>query len=120
MELPINSFVAGKFYTVAKNAALLNHSFSIDPVMGSRRKIEALPRALQDVIHSAAKEVPSFWRGLIAKQATSDLQTLKTQGVAITEIQYPAFRKAMEPVYTMMQARLGGDLLDRVRRAAGA
>jgi hypothetical protein len=26
----------------------------------------------------------------------------------------------MEPVYTMMQAKLGSDLLDRVRRAAGA
>ena len=55
---------------------------------------------------------------LIDKNNAADI--LKKNGVAFTEIQYPAFRKAMEPVYAMVQSKLGGDLLERVSRAANA
>ena len=49
-----------------------------------------------------------------------DSEILKKNGVAFTEIEYPAFRKALDPIYAIVQAKLGGDLLDRARRAVSA
>ena len=52
--------------------------------------------------------------------AVNFVQFLKDNGVAFTEIQYAAFRKAVEPVYTLYRSRLGSDLFDQFSRADAA
>ena len=75
------------------------------------------PAPLQRIIKEEGKATPPFWRSVLAKQAAGDMQLLKNNGVNFTEVQYAAFRKAMDPVYAMLQTRPSGDLLDRIRRA---
>ena len=120
MDLLVNAFTSGKYYTVCKHVAMLNHLVNAEPLLGSKRKIEALPPSLQRVLKESGREAMSTWRAAANTQLAADIGLLKTNGVGFSEIQYPAFRKAVEPVYALLQSRLGGDLLDRIRRAANA
>jgi TRAP-type transport system periplasmic protein len=108
-----------KYYTIVKHVAMSNHIFNATPLLGSKRKIEVLPLRLQAILKEAGRATALFMRSASARQTSAGIQTLKDNGVAFSEIQYPAFRKAVDPVYAMFQSRLGGDLLERVSRAAG-
>jgi TRAP-type transport system periplasmic protein len=117
-EQPLDGFTAGKFYTVARHVAMSHHILSVQPLFGSKRKMDALPPALQRVLKEEGKTVLPYMRSLNTGLVTEDVDILKKSGVAFTDIQYPAFRKAMDPVYAGVQSKLGGNLLERVIRAA--
>ena len=95
-------------------------SHTVLEMLASKRKIEALPVALQQVVRAEAKGTIPFWRSLIVRQTNAAVDTLKKNGVIFTEVQHAAFRKAVEPVYAMVQSTLGGDVLDRISRTANA
>jgi TRAP-type transport system periplasmic protein len=116
----LDIIATGQYWTVIKHVAMLNQYFSLTPLMGSKRKIEALPLPIQRIIKEEAKATLPFWRSLITKQTAEDIKILKQNGVAFTEPQTQAFRKMVDPVYAMVQAKLGGDLLERVSRAASS
>jgi TRAP-type C4-dicarboxylate transport system substrate-binding protein len=46
------------------------------------------------------------------------IATLRSNGVTVADVDYPAFRKAVDPVYAAIQAKIGGDLIQRVSRAS--
>jgi TRAP-type transport system periplasmic protein len=115
-----DTVLESKFYTVVKNMALTNHVFAFLPLLGSKRKIESLPPDLQKILKDEAKVMVPLWRSLIARRSVEAIETLKSRGMNITEIQYPVFRRAMDPVYAALQSKLGGDLVQRMSRAAGA
>jgi TRAP-type C4-dicarboxylate transport system substrate-binding protein len=117
-DMSLDPLTSGKFYTVIKHVAMSNHFKAVLTLMASKRKIDAFPPALQKIIKEEGRAVVPFWRSLQARQIRDDIQILQKNGIVFTEIQYPAFRKAMDPVYAMLQAKLGGDLLDRVSRGA--
>jgi TRAP-type transport system periplasmic protein len=119
VDLPVDVFTASKFYITMKHVAMTNHTLSVIPLLGSKRKIEALPLALQKTIKEAAKEIVPGWRDYLIRQTSEEVQFLKKNGVVFTETQYPAFHKAVEPVYASYQSKLGGDLIERIGRAAG-
>jgi TRAP-type transport system periplasmic protein len=118
IDLAPAGFTSAKFYTVARHVAMSNHVLVVNPLMGSRRKIEALPVALQKILKEEGRRVVPYWRSIYARELAEDIQLLKSNGVAFTEIQYAPFRKAVDPVYAGVQPKIGGDLLERVIRAA--
>jgi TRAP-type transport system periplasmic protein len=120
VDVPLASFTDNKFFTIAKHVAMTNHVFAVTPFVGSKRKIDALPLPLQKIVKEEGRAMMPFWRSLIAQQTAEKIQILKNSGVAFTEIQYPAFRKAVDSVYAGVQAKVGGDLLERMNRAASA
>jgi TRAP-type transport system periplasmic protein len=116
----VDSFVSEKYYAVFKHMVMLNDTFAIQLIMGSKRKIEALPPALQKIVREEAKAVVPYYRDLYSEETANEIALVKKSGVAITEVQFSAFRKAVDPVYVAYKAKLGGDLLDQVGRAANA
>jgi TRAP-type transport system periplasmic protein len=111
-----DAVVQSKFYTIVKHVAMTNHVFVLQPMLVSKSKLESLPPNLQKILKDEAKAILPVWRAAAAKQTTIAFDTLKGQGVATSEIDYPAFRKAMDPVYASLQSTLGGDLIQRVSR----
>jgi TRAP-type transport system periplasmic protein len=120
MDVNLDGFTTGKFYTIAKHVAMLNHIFSVDPLLGSKRKIDALPAPLQRIVKEEGKSLNAYWRSIIERQTAEGIETLKKNGVAFTEVQFAPFRKAMDPVYAVFQPKIGSDLIDRVTRAQSA
>jgi TRAP-type transport system periplasmic protein len=118
LDVNLDGFTTGKYYTVCKHVAMTNHVASIIPMLGSKRKIDALPVPLQTILRQEAKAVVPVWRALAAQEIAADVEFLKQNGVTFTEVQYAAFRKAVEPVYAQYQAKIGADLLERIARAA--
>jgi TRAP-type transport system periplasmic protein len=119
IDATTNSFIDFKLYTIAKQVAMFNHVSSMTMLMGSKRKIDALPLALQKIIKEEGKASIPPWRSLQAHETLASIQMLRRNGVSFTEIQHSAFRKAMDPVYAMFQSKIGGNLIERAGRVAG-
>jgi TRAP-type transport system periplasmic protein len=118
IDTVLDQFTAAKYYTVAKHVAMLNLNFALNVILGSKRKVEALPPHLQHMLVEEGKALNSYWRGLVLRESTNDVKLLQGAGVSSTEPDVAPFRKLSEPVYTAFQARLGNDLIDQFRRAA--
>jgi TRAP-type transport system periplasmic protein len=120
VDIPLVGVTPGKYYTILKHVAMSDHVLAVEPILGSKRKIDTLPPELQKILKEEGRAVVALVRSLTDRETANAHDILKNNGVTFTEIQYPAFRKAMDPVYAMFQAKLGGNLLDRVSRAANA
>ena len=118
IDVSLDAFTTGKYYSIVKHVALSNHVLSVMPLMASKRKVDALPPPLQKILREEGKAVIPYWRAQQAKRIIDDVAILKANGVAFTEIQYPLFRRAVDSVYDLIRAKLGSDYLDRVLRAA--
>ena len=81
--------------------------------------IEALPPGLQKILREESAGVERYWQSATSQQLAEAVQILKKNGVTFTDVQYPVFRKAVDPVYAQFRSRIGADLLDRMMRAAG-
>ena len=55
-----------------------------------------------------------FWRQTVAQKSTENRDFLAGKGMVIDEIDYPAFRAAMAPVYAEFKDKIGAELVDRV------
>lgn len=117
LEVPIIAIVASKFYEVIKDVALTNHVYNAGALMASKRKFDSLDPAFQKAIREAATEIQPTWRKAVADKTTSDSEFLKSKGVTITDVDYPAFRKAMDPVYAEFRDKIGADLVAQVLKA---
>jgi TRAP-type transport system periplasmic protein len=120
IKTTIDVVTSQKWYTTLRHLSILNDSFTPQALFASRRKIEALPPALQKIVKEEAKGVVPSWRAAMIRQTTGQIQTLKSSGVTVTEVQYASFRKLMDPVYASVQAKLGGDLIERINRTLSA
>src|SRR5262249_12626302 len=60
IDTPLDSFTDGKYYKDLKHIAMSNHVLSVTPLLGSRRKIEALPSALRNIIREEGRAVVSY------------------------------------------------------------
>jgi TRAP-type transport system periplasmic protein len=120
VDSTLDEFTAKKFYTIVRHVALANIGFTDSPLMVSKRKFEALPTSLQRIIKDEAKALIPYWRSLNEKLVADASKILKDNGVAFTDPDHAAFRKAVEPVYAMVQSKVGGDLIERVSRTANA
>src|SRR5580704_3092199 len=68
VEVGLDPLTAGKFYTIIKHVAMTNHVLTLLPIMGSKRKIEALPAPLQKIIREEAKATVPYSRAFTARQ----------------------------------------------------
>jgi tripartite ATP-independent transporter DctP family solute receptor len=118
MDITLDSVALGKYSTVVRHVAMLNHGLAQTVLMGSKRKIDALPVALQKILSEESRAVIPWLRTLSAHRQLESIQALKKEGVAFSEIQYAAFRKAVEPVYTLYKSKLGSELFDQISRVA--
>jgi TRAP-type transport system periplasmic protein len=119
LDVSLDSFVAGKWYTVAKHVALTNHVIALNPFLGSKKRIEALPPALQRIIRDEGRASDVFSRTLLTQRLADASKLLKENAVTFTQIKHAEFRKAVDPVYASVQSKLGGNMIERLTRAAG-
>lgn len=119
LEIPVATTAENKFYEVCKYMTLSNHVYNAAPLLMSKVKYDALAPDLQKIIMQSAKEIRSYWRTLRVEKDAEGLKELKEKGMTITQIDFPAFRKAMDPVYAEFREKIGGDFLDRVLKASG-
>jgi TRAP-type transport system periplasmic protein len=119
-ELPFLAVISTKLVEVTKYVALTNHVYNGGVFMASKLRFDGLSPKEREVIRATVKETQPAWRKLVAEKSLDNRKECEQRGLAINEIDYPAFRKAMEPVYTEFRPKIGAEFADRVIKAASA
>ncbi len=117
-ELPFLAVISTKLVEVTKYVGLTNHVYNAGVLMASKVRLDALAPKEQEVIRETAKEIMPFWRTLMAEKSLEDRKICEKSGLVIDEIDYPAFKKAMQPVYAEFRPKIGPEFMDRVMKAA--
>jgi tripartite ATP-independent transporter DctP family solute receptor len=119
-ELPFLAVVTTKLVEVTKYVGVTNHVYNGGAFMASKLRFDTLTPKEQEVIRETVKEIQPGWRKLVAEKSIENRKICEQRGLAVNEIDYPAFRKAMEPVYTEFRGKIGAEFVDKVIKAASA
>lgn len=107
-----------KFYEVAPNISLTQHTITVRPIVMSAKTFDALPKDLQDAIMIAGKAAGAFGRALESEQDGQKLQEMIDAGqINVTE--FKGREKMLElvrPVQDTYAAEIGAtELLETIR-----
>jgi tripartite ATP-independent transporter DctP family solute receptor len=119
-ELPFLAVISSKLVEVTKYVGLTNHVYNGGAFMASKLRFDSLAPKEREVIRETVKEIQPVWRKLVADKSLENRKQCEQRGLAINEIDYPAFRKAMDPVYAEFRPKIGTEFADRVIKAASA
>ena len=119
-ELPFLAVISSKLVEVTKYVALTNHVYNGGAFMASKVRFDSLAPKDREVIRETVKEMQPVWRKLVVDKSLENRKQCEQRGLAINEIDYPAFRKAMDPVYAEFRPKIGAEFADRVIKAASA
>ena len=119
LETSLEPVAAAKLDNVIKFVAMTNHVFSVDLFVGSKDKLDALPREFQHILDEEAKAAFALWWDMGNAGTNAAIKAFKAKGIAFTDVDHTAFRSAMDPLYSTFQVKLGRDFIERISRAAG-
>jgi TRAP-type transport system periplasmic protein len=89
-------------------------------MMMSKAKLDSLDPKSQSVIRDTAIEMQPVWRKLVAEDTDRTTKFCQGKGIKINETDYPAFKRAMQPVYAEFRDKLGADFVDNVLKTANS
>jgi tripartite ATP-independent transporter DctP family solute receptor len=114
-ENPVTVILANKFYEVQKYLAISNHQYNPQTVIISRKLWDALHADEKSLISAAAAEAGRVQRQVSREQAGAALETLKKNGMEVTELsaaELEKFRAKMKPVIAKHSAIVGAEVVD--------
>jgi tripartite ATP-independent transporter DctP family solute receptor len=114
-ENPVTVILANKFYEVQKYLAISNHQYNPQTVIISRKLWDALNADEKSLISAAAAEAGRVQRQVSREQAGAALETLKKNGMEVTELsaaELEKFRAKMKPVIAKHSAIVGAEVVD--------
>lgn len=120
LEIPPPTALSTKIYEVIKSVSLTNHLYNPAPIMMSKAKFDSLAPAERKVIEDVSHEILSYWRGLYVIYEKQALTELRSKKIAIDDVDLPAFKRSMTPVYDEFRTRVGAAFVDRIIRQAGS
>ncbi|MEI7806135.1 MAG: TRAP transporter substrate-binding protein [Hyphomicrobiales bacterium] len=107
-----------KMHEVQKFTTLTNHGYIGYVVVVNKKFWDDLPADIRGQLTKAMKEATAYSNGISETENAEALDDMKksgkTQIIIPTAAQTAAMRKAMEPVYADVSARVGKKLIDEV------
>ena len=112
-----------RHYEVQKFATLSNHGFLGYAVITNKKFWDGLPTDVRGQLEKALAEATAYANDIAQAKNDEALAEMKKSGkttfIELTPDQKAAWRKAVEPVYADMAARVGKDTIEEVRKEAG-
>lgn len=108
-ENPLQNIHDGKLYEVQKHLALTGHIYNSAYVVISESFFDGLSDANKQAVLDAAREAGDWQFALIAARDAELLETLKAEGMEVTEPDQAAFREATRPAYDAFYEKFGPD-----------
>ena len=119
-ELPFVPAVTTKLLEVTKYIGETNHVYNGGAFMASKMRFDSLTPKEQGVIRETAREMGPLWRKAITERTVVARKACEDKGIKINAVDFPAFKKAMDPVYTEFRDKIGAEFVDKVIKAANA
>jgi TRAP-type C4-dicarboxylate transport system substrate-binding protein len=117
-ENPLTVIAANKFYEVQKNLAITNHVYNPQSVVMSKKTWDSLSAADKKILTDATSEAAKFQREVTRKQAAELVDTLKKNGMNVTEFpaaQLAIFADKMRPVIAQFGVSVGQDVVSQLQ-----
>jgi C4-dicarboxylate-binding protein DctP len=123
LEADVFSIKGFKWGEQAKNLTLTNHWFLPKATRVNARWLDSLPKDLQDVVRTTAKEIFAEQRKLNRENTAKTLDELKASGVtALTLSDTPKWRDATASLFDEFGAKSPATkaMIDKIRALGGA
>ncbi len=117
-ENPVTVIAANKFYEVQKHIVLSNHQYNPQSVIFSKKVWDTLSEANRKVLMEAAVEAGKYQRQAARDAAGTALETLKKNGMEVTELapaELAKFREAMKPVIAKHSEIVGAEVVNALQ-----
>jgi len=113
-ENPFTVINANKLYEVQKYLAVTNHQYNPQSVVVSKKLWDTLSADEKKIFADAAAEAAAYQRKISREQASAALESLKKNGMQVTEFnaaELAKFREKMKPVIDKHAALVGADVV---------
>lgn len=117
-ENPFTVIAANKFYEVQKHLAITNHQYNPQTVIISKKIWDTFSNDEKKIFAGAAVEAAKYQRNVSREQANAALETLKKNGMQVTEFspaEMTKFRDKMKPVVEKHAAIVGADVVSALQ-----
>ena len=109
--------VASNFNEVCKYMCLDGHIINPSVLAMNPARFEKLTDEQKAIIEEAAKETAVFQRGVAADLASKAIDTLKSRGMTITDVDKEAFKTAVKPAFVELSASIDPAMLKILEEA---
>lgn len=119
-ENPPSNFYTQKMYEVQKHLTLSNHGYLGYAVIVNKKFWDGLPADIRTTLEDAMKDATKYANAIAYQENADALEAVRKSGK--TEIYTPtaaeilALSKALEPVHKEMEARIGKDLINSIKK----
>lgn len=117
-ENPVTVIAANKFYEVQKHLVVTNHQYNPQSLIFSKKVWDTLSAGNRKILADAAVEAGRHQREVSRGAADTALETLKKNGMQVTELSAPErvkFREAMKPVVAKHSEVVGAETVSALQ-----
>ena len=118
-ENPLQGINDGKLFEVQKHLAMTGHIYNSAYVIVSENFYQNLKPEERDAIAAALKEATDWQFNYLAERDGELLETLKGNGMEVTQPDREAFRAATAPAYDAFYGQFGDDARNFVEAVKG-
>ncbi len=122
-ENPPSNEYTQKMHEVQKYTTRSGHGYVGYAVITNKKFWDGLPADIRSSLEKAMAEATDFANGAAQQDNDEAVEAMKKSGktemVELTAEQKAAWRKALEPVYTEMEGRVGKEILAEFKKEAG-
>jgi len=112
-------FYTSKHWEVCRTYSLTEHFWILTPAFASKKWWDSLPKEIQVQISEAALDAEKYFIKIYTEDENNAIDRLKEKGVhVIADVDRPAFRNKVQPVYDNYMKKYGRGLLDMIRDAS--
>ncbi|MFN4238967.1 MAG: TRAP transporter substrate-binding protein [Vogesella sp.] len=122
-ENPPSNMFTQKMHEVQKHATVTNHGYLGYAVIVNKKFWDGLPADVRTILDGAMKDATLYANKIAKQENDEDLAKIrasgKTQVYVPTEAERQAFKKALVPVHTKMDERIGEGLVQLIYKQTG-
>lgn len=111
-ENPLSTIESSKFYEVQKFLSLSNHTYNMAFTIMNNKVWNSLSNEQQEALLKAGEAAKQMSRDLYEREHGRIIETIKSAGVKVNEIDTDAFRRAVEPVWEKFGKEYGIEFLN--------
>jgi len=120
-ENPISVIYSNKLYETQKYLSLTKHSYNSMVHVIGKKTWEKLTPEQQKIIKEESEKARDFFRKTVQNEEASQIEELKKLGMIVnTDVDFAAFKKALEPAYKRIEDYAGADNIKKYKEIVEA
>ena len=121
-ENPPSNMYTQRMHEAQKHLTVSNHGYLGYAVIVNKKFWDGLPGGIRRQLEQAMLQATAYEKTIAQRTNDAALEAIRRAGTTtihtLSPQQQAEWRRAMQPVYTQMEARIGKDVVQAIRRAA--